>query len=184
MHAVFVLCLLAGSIFWPFGAEVLPGDTLIIVNKRTNELALVDRGQIVLASKVATGARNELTPEGLFTIKVKAVNPYYRKKNIPGEIRVIRLVPAGLDLMHGVRTVEPMVCMVQTILLQLEGMCPKAVFVCGVNRLKSYTKRCKPEQKFGSFIPTNQWNSLLAKAGQYKSQGLPRCRPCFSLEHE
>uniref|UniRef100_UPI00403EBC81 L,D-transpeptidase n=1 Tax=Siminovitchia sp. FSL W7-1587 TaxID=2954699 RepID=UPI00403EBC81 len=84
MHAVFVLCLLAGSIFWPFGAEVLPGDTLIIVNKRTNELALVDRGQIVLASKVATGARNELTPEGLFTIKVKAVNPYYRKKNIPG----------------------------------------------------------------------------------------------------
>lgn len=84
MRTVFVLCLLAGSVFWPFGTEVLPGDTLIIVNKRTNELVLIDHGQIVLASKVATGARNELTPEGFFTIKVKAVNPYYRKKNIPG----------------------------------------------------------------------------------------------------
>lgn len=84
MRTFLVLYMLAGSIFWPFGAEVLPGDTLIIVNKRTNELSLIDRGQIVLAAKVATGARNELTPEGLFTIKVKAVNPYYRKKNIPG----------------------------------------------------------------------------------------------------
>lgn len=84
MRTFLVLCMLAGSIFWPFGAEVLPGDTLIIVNKRTNELALMDRGQIVLASKVATGARDELTPEGLFTITVKAVNPYYRKRNIPG----------------------------------------------------------------------------------------------------
>ena len=31
-----------------------------------------------------TGKSKELTPEGLFTVKVKAINPYYRKKNIPG----------------------------------------------------------------------------------------------------
>lgn len=76
--------MLIGSAFWPFDADVLPGDTFIIVNKRTNELALLEKGQVVLTSKVATGARNDLTPEGLFTVTVKAVNPYYRKKNIPG----------------------------------------------------------------------------------------------------
>lgn len=69
---------------WPFGATILPGDPLIIVNKRTNELALFDQGKMILKTKVATGKTNELTPEGLFTIKVKAKNPYYRKKNIPG----------------------------------------------------------------------------------------------------
>lgn len=32
----------------------------------------------------ATGVTDDLTPEGLFTITVKAVDPYYRKKDIPG----------------------------------------------------------------------------------------------------
>jgi lipoprotein-anchoring transpeptidase ErfK/SrfK len=84
LHLFTALYLLIGSVFWPFDAQILPGDPLIIVNKRTNELAFIDRGQVVLTSRVATGARNGLTPEGLFTVKVKAVNPYYRKKNIPG----------------------------------------------------------------------------------------------------
>ncbi|WP_244943811.1 L,D-transpeptidase [Siminovitchia fortis] len=79
-----ILFILAGSPFWPFDAEVLPGDPLIIVNKKTNELAWVDQGEIRLRTKVATGKTNDLTPEGIFTVKVKAVNPYYRKKNIPG----------------------------------------------------------------------------------------------------
>lgn len=34
--------------------------------------------------KVATGKTALLTPEGEFTIVVKAKNPYYRKKNIEG----------------------------------------------------------------------------------------------------
>lgn len=33
---------------------------------------------------VATGKTAELTPEGLFNVTVKAKDPYYRKKNIPG----------------------------------------------------------------------------------------------------
>ena len=70
--------------FWPFGAELLPGDPLIIINKQTNELAWINHGQIVMQTIVATGKTTDLTPEGLFTIKVKAKDPYYRKKNIAG----------------------------------------------------------------------------------------------------
>lgn len=37
-----------------------------------------------MVAPVATGRSSDLTPEGLFTIIVKAENPYYRKHNIPG----------------------------------------------------------------------------------------------------
>ncbi|MEK3890804.1 L,D-transpeptidase [Bacillus sp. FSL K6-3431] len=76
--------LMIGSSIWPFGAQVLPGDPIIIVNKQTNELAWINHGKIMMTTKVATGKTNDLTPEGLFTIKVKAKNPYYRKKDILG----------------------------------------------------------------------------------------------------
>ncbi|WP_409299199.1 L,D-transpeptidase [Peribacillus sp. SCS-26] len=56
----------------------------IIVNKKSHQLAYVKDGRIQQVYKVATGKTKELTPEGLFTIIVKAVNPYYRKKDIPG----------------------------------------------------------------------------------------------------
>lgn len=84
MHLFLALFLFIGSPFWPFDREVLPGDSLVIVNKRTNELALVNEGKVQFVVQVATGKTNELTPEGLFTVKVKAENPYYRKANIPG----------------------------------------------------------------------------------------------------
>lgn len=70
--------------FWPMDATLLPGDSLIIVNKQTNELAWIDQGKIKLRTTVATGKRKDWTPEGLFTVTVKAKNPYYRKLNIPG----------------------------------------------------------------------------------------------------
>ncbi|HEY2420206.1 MAG TPA: L,D-transpeptidase, partial [Neobacillus sp.] len=35
---------------------------------------------------VGTGKTKALTPEGLFTITVKAKDPYYRKENIPGGV--------------------------------------------------------------------------------------------------
>lgn len=56
----------------------------IIVNKQYNQLVYIENGNIVLQTKIATGRTKELTPEGLFTITVKAKNPYYRKKDIPG----------------------------------------------------------------------------------------------------
>ncbi|WP_019241374.1 MULTISPECIES: L,D-transpeptidase [Bacillus] len=59
-------------------------EPFLIVNKANNKLAYIKDGKVVEIFNVATGRSNELTPEGLFTIVVKAKNPYYRKKNIPG----------------------------------------------------------------------------------------------------
>lgn len=84
MKILLILVLLFQSPMWPFDSRVLPGDPLIIVNKYTNELAFINDGKMIMTTKVATGKTNDLTPEGLFTIKVKAKDPYYRKKNIPG----------------------------------------------------------------------------------------------------
>ena len=62
----------------------MPGDPFIIVNKTTNELAFIHDNQVETIVDAATGVTDDLTPEGLFTITVKAVEPYYRKKDIPG----------------------------------------------------------------------------------------------------
>ncbi|WP_396019966.1 L,D-transpeptidase [Bacillus sp. SD088] len=70
--------------FWPMDTVLLPGDSLIIVNKQTNELAWFDQGRIKIKTKVATGKMKDWTPEGIFTVTVKAKEPYYRKLNIPG----------------------------------------------------------------------------------------------------
>lgn len=72
------------SPIWPLGPNPLPGDPFVIVNKTTNEMALVNKNRIQTVVNVATGKTEELTPEGIFTITVKAPNPYYRKKDIPG----------------------------------------------------------------------------------------------------
>lgn len=72
------------SPLWPLGPNPVPGDPFVIVNKRTNELALIQDNRVQTIVSVATGKTIELTPEGIFTITVKAKNPYFRKKNIPG----------------------------------------------------------------------------------------------------
>ncbi|WP_062356047.1 L,D-transpeptidase [Bacillus kwashiorkori] len=81
-----LLIILAFTIspLWPIGPNPLPGDPFIIVNKRTNELAFIHNEQVQMKFPVATGKTDELTPEGKYTITVKAINPYYRKKNIAG----------------------------------------------------------------------------------------------------
>jgi len=75
---------LVASPLFPLGPNPLPGDPFIIVNKSTNQLAFIDNGKIEAIYPVGTGKRADLTPEGMFTVTVKAINPYYRKKNIPG----------------------------------------------------------------------------------------------------
>ncbi|WP_078379887.1 L,D-transpeptidase [Sutcliffiella halmapala] len=75
---------LVTSPIWPLGPNPLPGDPYLIVNKQTNELAYFHEEQLKEVHSVATGKSIELTPEGEFTITVKAVNPYYRKKDIEG----------------------------------------------------------------------------------------------------
>ncbi|MBM7552366.1 L,D-transpeptidase [Thalassobacillus pellis] len=66
----------------PYSPEV--SEPFIIVNKSINQLALFDDGKLEEVYPVASGATEELTPTGLFTITVKAKDPYYRKKDIPG----------------------------------------------------------------------------------------------------
>jgi lipoprotein-anchoring transpeptidase ErfK/SrfK len=75
---------LAFSPLWPLGPNPIVGDPFVIVNKHTNQIALVDENRVQTVVGVATGITNDLTPEGLFTVTVKAINPYYRKKNIYG----------------------------------------------------------------------------------------------------
>ncbi|MBT2638757.1 L,D-transpeptidase [Bacillus sp. ISL-39] len=84
---VFISMLLAAFIFspiWPLGTNPLPGDPFVIVNKQTNEVALINENRVQTVVSAATGKSDELTPEGLFTVTVKAPDPYYRKKDIPG----------------------------------------------------------------------------------------------------
>jgi len=82
---LFIPLLLAFSIspIWPLG-PILHGDPLIIVNKRTNEVAFIHNNEVQHLYKAATGKTKDLTPNGLHTVTVKAKQPYYRKKNIPG----------------------------------------------------------------------------------------------------
>lgn len=84
MKSLLVFLLLFTSPIWPIGENPTPGHPFLIVNKTTNKLAFVDKGKVQKVYPVATGKTEELTPEGLFTITVKAVDPYYRKLNIPG----------------------------------------------------------------------------------------------------
>jgi lipoprotein-anchoring transpeptidase ErfK/SrfK len=78
------LLLAVGLTFTPADARNTAGNPYTIVNKATNRLAWIRYGKIVMETPVATGRTDDLTPEGLFTVTVKAKNPYYRKKNIPG----------------------------------------------------------------------------------------------------
>ena len=79
-----ILFLISFSPLWPLGPNPLPGDPFIIVNKKVNQVAYIVDGEVQDIYKAATGKTNDLTPEGMFTVTVKAINPYYRKKNIQG----------------------------------------------------------------------------------------------------
>lgn len=72
------------SPIWPLGTNPMPGDPFVIVNKSKNELAFINENKVQTVVSVGTGKTQELTPEGLFTITVKAKEPYFRKENIPG----------------------------------------------------------------------------------------------------
>lgn len=66
-------------------AEVVEyGAPFLVVNKADNRLAFINNSKVQEIFSVGTGKTSELTPEGLFTVKIKAMDPYFRKKNIPG----------------------------------------------------------------------------------------------------
>ncbi|MBM7604557.1 lipoprotein-anchoring transpeptidase ErfK/SrfK [Metabacillus crassostreae] len=84
MKTMLLLFFIISSPIWPLGQNPIVGDPFIIINKQTNELAYINENDIKDIFHVATGVTEEHTPEGKFTITVKAINPYYRKKDIPG----------------------------------------------------------------------------------------------------
>jgi lipoprotein-anchoring transpeptidase ErfK/SrfK len=84
LKTILAILLMTVSPLFPLGQNPMVGDPFLIVNKRTNELAFIHEGKVEKVYKVATGKTLDLTPEGTFTITVKAINPYYRKKNIQG----------------------------------------------------------------------------------------------------
>ncbi|WP_096201163.1 L,D-transpeptidase [Bacillus sp. FJAT-45350] len=87
MYQLFALLMsvtFIASPIWPIGENPVIGDPYIIVNKKTNELAFINESEIQKTYQVATGKTTELTPEGEFTIVVKAIDPYYRKRDIEG----------------------------------------------------------------------------------------------------
>ncbi|KAA0548532.1 L,D-transpeptidase family protein [Bacillus sp. BGMRC 2118] len=68
----------------PSESEANEGNQLIIINKRTNQLAFFENGNLVRQFKVATGRSTDLTPEGTFQIVNKIKNRPYYKEGIPG----------------------------------------------------------------------------------------------------
>lgn len=72
------------SPLWPLGPNPLPGDPFVIVNKQTNQVAFIHENRVQTVVGAGSGKTEDLTPEGLFTVTIKAVNPYYRRKNING----------------------------------------------------------------------------------------------------
>ncbi len=79
-----IISLMIQSVLWPLNAVPNAGDPYIIINKRTNQLAFIEGGEIEETYHVATGKTELLTPEGEFTVIVKAIRPYYRKLDIKG----------------------------------------------------------------------------------------------------
>ncbi|WP_079479791.1 L,D-transpeptidase [Halobacillus salinus] len=71
-----------------FVLHFVPGsfqeEPVLIVNKATHEVALFENGEQRFQAAAAIGKTDDLTPEGTFDIVVKAKDPYYRKKDIPG----------------------------------------------------------------------------------------------------
>ncbi|BAB05184.1 L,D-transpeptidase [Halalkalibacterium halodurans] len=86
MRQLLIVFLVASTLspLWPIGPNPTVGDPFLIVNIATNRLAYVDEGKIQKIVPIATGKPSDKTPVGLFTITVKAEQPYYRKKNIAG----------------------------------------------------------------------------------------------------
>lgn len=84
MMMTLFLSLTLSNILWPLNPLPAPGDPYIIINKKSNELVYVEDGEITHHYRVATGKKDSLTPEGEFTVTVKAVRPYYRKLDIKG----------------------------------------------------------------------------------------------------
>ncbi|WP_034300995.1 L,D-transpeptidase family protein [Bacillus cihuensis] len=76
--------IMACCLFFSVGTTSAAKSQLIIINKNTNQLAYYENNQLKKTFSVATGSKNNYTPEGTFKIVNKIVNRPYYKGNIPG----------------------------------------------------------------------------------------------------
>ncbi len=79
-----MVCFLAGMYFPEQKAEAATVKQLIVINKKTNQLAYYQNGKLVKVFMVGTGRKSSLTPEGKFKIVNKIKNRPYYKEKIPG----------------------------------------------------------------------------------------------------
>lgn len=89
-YRLHVICLFAAfallwnGLFLPSASAMASSNELIIVNKKTNQLAFFKDGELIKTFSVATGKTSDLTPEGSFKIVNKIKNRPYYKEHIPG----------------------------------------------------------------------------------------------------
>ncbi|MFZ5595965.1 MAG: L,D-transpeptidase family protein [Bacillota bacterium] len=93
--------ILVSFLFFLLSPVQVLAEYSILINKSTNQLTLYDDNDIVRVLPVATGRKPGYTPEGVFRIVNKLVNPYYGKKNIPGGSPRNPLGPRWLGLSVG-----------------------------------------------------------------------------------
>lgn len=81
---VFVLMLCIGFGYGSPFVGAAGKEQLIVVNKKTNQLAFFENGKLIKTYSVATGKTSNLTPEGVFYIREKIKNRPYYTKHIKG----------------------------------------------------------------------------------------------------
>ena len=101
-------------------------------------MAFIDENKVQTVVSVGTGKTQELTPEGLFTITVKAKDPYYRRKGIyPGGDPKNPLGSRWIGFDAKEQMEEPMAFMERISLPQSENMSHKAA---SVHRTRSFPR--------------------------------------------
>jgi lipoprotein-anchoring transpeptidase ErfK/SrfK len=73
-----------GFSFGEISADAAEKEQLIVINKKTNELAFFENGKLIKVYPVATGKTPSLTPQGTFYIREKIKNRPYYKEGIKG----------------------------------------------------------------------------------------------------
>ena len=80
-----IVILLFASLVFPYAhVQAKTGAHLIVINKKTNQMAYYTNGKLTKVFLVGTGRKTSYTPEGTFKIVNKIKNRPYYKENIPG----------------------------------------------------------------------------------------------------
>ena len=120
-------------------------------------------------ANAGTGKTQDLTPEGLFTITVKAKNPYYRKKNIPGR-NSAKSTWHKMDwaLMQKEQMGEYTAFMVRIIRIRLDAMSQMDVSVYKMKQLNFFIHEYHWVRKFLIQSSSKSFEDLAIEYGAMK----------------